>query len=63
MLVMAMVEQGLSLEEARRRFYVCDKDGLLGATRVDKLDANQQKFMRPNTPGSQRLPDSLASSL
>ena len=33
MLVQGMVQQGLTEAEARARFYICDKDGLLGRGR------------------------------
>lgn len=33
MLVQGMVQQGLSEADARKRFYICDKDGLLGRSR------------------------------
>jgi hypothetical protein len=30
-----MVEQGMNRERARKSFYMCDKDGLLGVARKD----------------------------
>ena len=35
MLVEGMVQQGLSPEEARARFYICDAEGLIGGDRLD----------------------------
>jgi len=50
MLVQGMVQQGLSEEEARKRFYICDKDGLLGQSRgseaFDQLDPLALAFAR-----------------
>jgi len=34
-LLQGMVEQGMNRERARRNFYMCDKDGLLGVSRKD----------------------------
>jgi malate dehydrogenase (oxaloacetate-decarboxylating)(NADP+) len=50
MLVQGMVQQGLSEAEARKRFYICDKDGLLGQSRgseaFDQLDPLALAFAR-----------------
>lgn len=35
MLLQGFVEQGMNRERARKAFYMCDKDGLLGKARKD----------------------------
>jgi len=55
MLVMGMMQQGLTADEARSRFYICDKDGLLGSDRAASLDNTQRMFMRDRGDGE--LPD------
>jgi malate dehydrogenase (oxaloacetate-decarboxylating) len=42
----AMISEGLSEEEARSRFWIIDKDGLLHSGRKD-LDSEQQIYARP----------------
>jgi hypothetical protein len=50
MLVQGMVQQGLAEADARKRFYICDKDGLLGRSRgaaaFAKLDPLAFAFAR-----------------
>ena len=59
MIMKGMEQQGLSEEEARRRFYVLDKDGLLGVSpaRRRSLDVQQQEFMRTDLPDGMPLHD------
>ena len=45
---MGMINEGLSEEEARRRFWIVDKDGLLHSGRKD-LSAEQRVYARPET--------------
>jgi malic enzyme len=35
MLLQGMVEQGMNRDRAKKNFWVCDKDGLLGQARKD----------------------------
>jgi len=57
MLAQGMVQQGLSEAEARRRFYICDKDGLIGASRLSDpakaqlLDPAARNFAQPDGDG------------
>src|SRR5260370_5923700 len=45
---MGMISEGLSEEEARRRFWVVDKDGLLHCGRND-MSAEQRVYARPES--------------
>jgi len=44
----AMISEGLSEEEARGRFWIVDKDGLLHSGRID-LSSEQRVYARPQT--------------
>jgi len=56
MLVQGMVQQGLTTEEATANFYICDKDGLVGAHRPNlaSLGPAAAAFARRDATG---LPD------
>ena len=45
-LASAMAQQGISLEDARKMFYVCDVDGVLSAERAAELTPEQAAFAR-----------------
>ena len=55
MLVEGMVQQGLTEAEARRRFYICDKDGLIGKGREATLELTQPHFIRTDLPAGLSL--------
>jgi len=45
-----MVMEGLSYEEARKKFYIMDNRGLLVAKNIDKLSEQQRPFARTDFP-------------
>uniref|UniRef100_A0A8C9FVS0 Malic enzyme n=1 Tax=Pavo cristatus TaxID=9049 RepID=A0A8C9FVS0_PAVCR len=51
LIVMAMVENGVPIEDARRRIWMYDKHGLVLQGRKEKVDSNQEPFAHPS-PGS-----------
>ncbi|TNM89715.1 hypothetical protein fugu_003949 [Takifugu bimaculatus] len=50
LIVMAMMETGMTQIEARQRIWMYDKDGLLVKDRPHKMDSNQEAFIHDN-PG------------
>ena len=62
MLVQGMMQQGLSEAEARARFYICDKDGLIGAEREGTLELTQADFMRRDLPAGMSLEQVAAAA-
>ncbi|QDH17364.1 NAD-dependent malic enzyme [Swingsia samuiensis] len=52
LLVRVMCDEGVSEEQARRQFYMLDKDGLL-TTQRDNLDVGQKLFARSDWENSQ----------
>ncbi|GAB5035354.1 nad-dependent malic enzyme [Nannochloropsis oceanica] len=56
-LLQGMVEQGMNYEMAKKQFYMCDKDGLLGLARKDTLTPQQLEFMRDDLPDGLSLLD------
>merc|ERR1712137_968044 len=57
-IVDAMMEEGLSEEEAKSRFYVLDKDGLLGVERRS-LTRLQRSFARADLPDGASLLETI----
>ncbi|XP_040511217.1 NAD-dependent malic enzyme, mitochondrial isoform X2 [Gallus gallus] len=55
LIVMAMVENGVPVEDARRRIWMYDKHGLVRQGREEKVDSNQEPFAHP-------APDSIPHS-
>ncbi|GKY93795.1 hypothetical protein MPSEU_000346700 [Mayamaea pseudoterrestris] len=50
-LLQAMIEQGMSEEDAKKAFYVCDHEGLLGNDRNESLTPAQRMFARGEDSG------------
>uniref|UniRef100_A0A8C5H2Q0 Malic enzyme n=1 Tax=Gouania willdenowi TaxID=441366 RepID=A0A8C5H2Q0_GOUWI len=50
LIVMAMMETGMTQAEARKKIWMFDKDGLLVKSRKQKMDANQDAFIH-DSPG------------
>ena len=50
-LMQAMMEQGMSEEEAKKAFYMVDQDGLLGTERLKELTPEQRVFARSEGGG------------
>ena len=56
-----MVNEGMTEEEARERFYVVDKDGLLGSER-DEMSTDQRPFARKDLSDGMSLIDVVRES-
>eukprot|EP00559_Dactyliosolen_fragilissimus_P008907 CAMPEP_0184861216 /NCGR_PEP_ID=MMETSP0580-20130426/5964_1 /TAXON_ID=1118495 /ORGANISM="Dactyliosolen fragilissimus" /LENGTH=607 /DNA_ID=CAMNT_0027358637 /DNA_START=143 /DNA_END=1966 /DNA_ORIENTATION=- len=54
-LLQAMIEQGRTIEEAKRCFFVLDAKGLLGTEDMDKLSPEQKLFARQEDGGMSLL--------
>ena len=54
-LASAMTQQGISIEDARKMFYVCDVDGVLSAERAAELTPEQAVFARSDAAAGMDL--------
>uniref|UniRef100_H3C4J8 Malic enzyme n=1 Tax=Tetraodon nigroviridis TaxID=99883 RepID=H3C4J8_TETNG len=59
LIVMAMMETGMTQMEARQRIWMYDKDGLLVKDRSQKMDSNQEAFIHDNPGNVQSFLDAV----
>ncbi len=62
-IVQAMVDEGLTAEQAHARFYIIDKDGLLASGRdIVAMPEAQRAFVRSDLPGGMPLEELIATA-